>query len=66
MYSEPLSIGLNCALGPKELEPYLMELNRISETYVAFTQMPVLPKCILEDMMKHRNQWQNLLKNGVE
>ncbi|WP_076410228.1 methionine synthase [Shewanella sp. UCD-KL12] len=32
---KPLSIGLNCALGPKELSPYVEELSRISECYVS-------------------------------
>ncbi|WP_394129064.1 methionine synthase [Shewanella maritima] len=32
---KPLSIGLNCALGPKELRPYVEELSRIAECYVS-------------------------------
>ncbi|MFG0453138.1 methionine synthase [Shewanella sp. yb_14] len=32
---KPLSIGLNCALGPKELRPYVEELSRISECFVS-------------------------------
>ena len=32
---KPISIGLNCALGPKELRPYVEELSRISECYVS-------------------------------
>ncbi|QDF68111.1 methionine synthase [Shewanella sp. SNU WT4] len=32
---KPLSIGLNCALGPKELRPYVEELARISECFVS-------------------------------
>ncbi|WP_028117889.1 methionine synthase [Ferrimonas senticii] len=31
----PISFGLNCALGPKELVPYMAELNRISEAPVS-------------------------------
>lgn len=34
-HTSALSFGLNCALGPKELRPYLAELSRISETYVS-------------------------------
>lgn len=34
-HTQPMSFGLNCALGPKELRPYLAELSRISETYVS-------------------------------
>ena len=30
-----LSIGLNCALGPKEMRPYIEELNRIAPIYVS-------------------------------
>ncbi|GAA4898950.1 methionine synthase [Ferrimonas pelagia] len=32
---QPVSIGLNCALGPKELVPYMAELNRICECGVS-------------------------------
>jgi 5-methyltetrahydrofolate--homocysteine methyltransferase len=31
---KPFSVGLNCALGAREIRPYLAELARISETYV--------------------------------
>ena len=34
-HAEPLSIGLNCALGPYELRPYLEELSRIAECRVS-------------------------------
>ena len=33
VHVNPLSVGLNCALGPKELEPYVVELNKISRPY---------------------------------
>ena len=32
---KPISMGLNCALGPRELRPYVEELNRISECAVS-------------------------------
>ncbi|MGL5604390.1 MAG: homocysteine S-methyltransferase family protein, partial [Plesiomonas sp.] len=32
---QPLSFGLNCALGPDELRQYVAELSRISECYVS-------------------------------
>ncbi|MCG9738122.1 methionine synthase [Shewanella insulae] len=32
---KPLSIGLNCALGPQELRPYVEELSKIAECYVS-------------------------------
>ncbi len=34
-YVQPFSIGLNCALGATEIRPWLSELARISESYVA-------------------------------
>jgi len=30
-----LSVGLNCALGPKELRPYIEELSRVAPIYVS-------------------------------
>jgi 5-methyltetrahydrofolate--homocysteine methyltransferase len=34
-HAKPLSIGLNCALGAKELRQHMEELSRISETYIS-------------------------------
>jgi len=34
-HAEPLVIGLNCALGPKDLRPYVEELSRIADCYVS-------------------------------
>lgn len=34
-HAKPLSIGLNCALGAKELRPYLSELSKIANCYVS-------------------------------
>ena len=34
-HAEPLSFGLNCALGPDLLRQYVEELSRVSETYVS-------------------------------
>ena len=34
-HAEPLSIGLNCALGPDLLRQYVEEMSRISETFVS-------------------------------
>ena len=33
-HADPLTIGLNCALGAKELRPYVAELSRVADTYV--------------------------------
>ena len=34
-HAKPISIGLNCALGPDLLRQYIAEMSRISETYVS-------------------------------
>ncbi|MGY8815267.1 MAG: methionine synthase [Gammaproteobacteria bacterium] len=34
-HAKPISIGLNCALGPHELRQYVEELSRISETHAS-------------------------------
>jgi len=34
-HADPISIGLNCALGSKELRQYIEELSRISETHIS-------------------------------
>ena len=42
-HAQPLSIGLNCALGPEELRPYVEELSRICEAYVSVHPNAGLP-----------------------
>ena len=34
-HADPISVGLNCALGSKELRQYIEELSGIAETYVS-------------------------------
>ncbi len=34
-HARPFSVGINCALGGKEMRPYIEELARISECYVS-------------------------------
>ncbi|MDX1960094.1 MAG: methionine synthase [Leptospiraceae bacterium] len=34
-HAKPLSIGINCALGAKDMKPYIEELSKISSTYVS-------------------------------
>lgn len=38
-----LSIGLNCALGPKEMRPYIEEMSRIASMYVSVYPNAGLP-----------------------
>ena len=47
-HSDPISVGLNCALGPKELESHLIELNRISEYFVSIHPNAGLPNAFGE------------------
>ena len=35
MHARPLSIGLNCALGAKEMRPHIEELSEIASCYVS-------------------------------
>jgi 5-methyltetrahydrofolate--homocysteine methyltransferase len=34
-HSKPISVGLNCALGPKELRPHLLEISNSADTLVS-------------------------------
>jgi len=34
-FSEPLSVGLNCALGAKEMRPFLVDLAKVSDCFVS-------------------------------
>ena len=34
-HAEPLSVGINCALGAKEMRPYIEELSNIANTYIS-------------------------------
>lgn len=34
-HARPLSIGINCSLGAKEMRPYIEELSKISESYIS-------------------------------
>ncbi|MEI2682979.1 methionine synthase [Erwinia aphidicola] len=47
-HAEPLSFGLNCALGPDELRQYVAELSRIAESYVTAHPNAGLPNAFGE------------------
>src|SRR5690348_325963 len=34
-HAKPLSVGINCALGARDMRPYLADLSRIAERYVS-------------------------------
>jgi len=48
MHAKPLSIGLNCALGAKEMRPYIEELSQISSCYVSAYPNAGLPNAMGE------------------
>ncbi|ART80777.1 methionine synthase [Oceanisphaera avium] len=62
-HAKPISFGLNCALGPKELRQYVAELSRISETYVSAHPNAGLPNAFGEydleaqEMAEHIREW---------
>ncbi len=47
-HANPISIGLNCALGPKELRQYVAELSRIAQTHVSVHPNAGLPNAFGE------------------
>ncbi|EJB0232022.1 methionine synthase [Vibrio vulnificus] len=59
----PISFGLNCALGPDELRPYVEVLSRISETFVSTHPNAGLPNAFgeydlsPEEMAEHVKEW---------
>ncbi|MBX3710097.1 MAG: methionine synthase [Gammaproteobacteria bacterium] len=47
-HAKPISIGLNCALGPAALRPYVQELSRIADCYVSLHPNAGLPNAFGE------------------
>lgn len=47
-HAQPISFGLNCALGPDELRQYIAELSRIAECYVSAYPNAGLPNAFGE------------------
>ena len=47
-HAQPLAIGLNCALGAKELRPHVEELARIADTLVSAHPNAGLPNAMAE------------------
>ena len=48
MHARPLSIGLNCALGAKEMRPHVEELSQIASCYVSAYPNAGLPNAMGE------------------
>jgi 5-methyltetrahydrofolate--homocysteine methyltransferase len=47
-HAQPLAVGLNCALGAKEMRPYLAELARVADCYVSCYPNAGLPNAFGE------------------
>lgn len=62
-HAKPISMGLNCALGPVELRQYVEELSRISDFAVSAHPNAGLPNAFgeydfsVEDMNSHIQEW---------
>jgi len=48
MHAKPLSVGLNCALGAKEMHPHIEELSQIASCYVSAYPNAGLPNAMGE------------------
>ena len=64
-HAKPLSVGLNCALGPEDLRQYVAELSRVSEFSVSAHPNAGLPNELgeydltPEEMAEHISEWAN-------
>lgn len=47
-HARPLAVGLNCALGAKEMRPYIAELSRLADTFVSAYPNAGLPNAFGE------------------
>jgi 5-methyltetrahydrofolate--homocysteine methyltransferase len=62
-HAKPLSVGLNCALGPDLMRPYVEEISTIAETYVHAYPNAGLPNAFggydetPESMTVHLREW---------
>ncbi|MFY9260055.1 MAG: methionine synthase [Gallionella sp.] len=64
-HAQPLSIGLNCALGAEELRQYVAELSRVANCYVSAHPNAGLPNPLAEsgyddtpqNMAGHIHEW---------
>jgi len=62
-HAKPVSVGLNCALGPKDLRQYVAELSRVADTSVSAHPNAGLPNAFggydetPEQMVEHILEW---------
>src|SRR4051794_8477460 len=45
---KPLLVGLNCALGAKDMRPYIAEISRVADTFVSCYPIAGLPNAFAE------------------
>jgi len=57
-HCKPFAVGLNCALGAKELRPYLAELSRVADTLVSAHPNAGLPNAFggYDDTPEHMSE----------
>jgi len=62
-HANPLTVGVNCALGPDMMRPYVAELARIADCYLSAYPNAGLPNAFggydetPEDMTRHLKEW---------
>lgn len=62
-HAQPLSVGVNCALGPDLMRPYVAELSAIADTYTSAYPNAGLPNAFgeydetPESMTHHLGEW---------
>ena len=62
-HAKPLTVGLNCALGPDLMRPYVEELSGIADTYLSAYPNAGLPNAFgeydetPESMTEHLEEW---------
>jgi 5-methyltetrahydrofolate--homocysteine methyltransferase len=62
-HARPVTVGLNCALGAKELRPYVEELSRLAECFTSCHPNAGLPNAFgeyedtPESMSRHIGEW---------
>lgn len=62
-HAKPLSVGVNCALGPDLMRPYVAELSRVADCYVSAYPNAGLPNAFggydetPESMSAHLKEW---------
>src|SRR5260370_27497940 len=52
-HAKPLAVGLNCSLGPDEMNPFIEELARVAPVYVSAYPNAGLPDPLSETAFPH-------------